>query len=106
MAAADDGKSIATSSFSSPPNARGCGRSGSSAGGFGALYNFDRIEKRFESKTVFLIDDSGPPMGDMWLTPCLQTQMRTSWKLSETLPEDCAACTSQGRPSSKITRPM
>ncbi|HUQ01209.1 MAG TPA: pectin acetylesterase-family hydrolase [Kofleriaceae bacterium] len=65
---------------------------GSSAGGFGALYNFDRIEKRFEDKTVFLIDDSGPPMGDMWLTPCLQTQMRTSWKLNETLPDDCDAC--------------
>lgn len=66
---------------------------GSSAGGFGALYNFDRIEQRFAEKEVFLIDDSGPPMGDMWLTPCLQTQMRDAWNLNATLPADCAACT-------------
>lgn len=66
---------------------------GSSAGGFGALYNFDRIEKLLPDKEFFLIDDSGPPMGDMWLTPCLQTQMRTAWNLNATLPSECAECT-------------
>ncbi len=66
--------------------------SGSSAGGFGALYNFDRIEKLFGDRPVFLIDDSGPPMADQWLTPCLQTQMRMYWNLNATLPADCAAC--------------
>jgi hypothetical protein len=65
---------------------------GSSAGGFGALYNFDRIEKRFGDRDVVLIDDSGPPMGDTWLTPCLQSQMRMYWNLNETLPSDCAEC--------------
>jgi hypothetical protein len=65
---------------------------GSSAGGFGALYNFDRIEQRMSDKQLFLIDDSGPPMGDMWLTPCLQTQMRDAWKLNDTLPADCDVC--------------
>jgi hypothetical protein len=65
---------------------------GSSAGGFGALYNFDRLEKLMPDKQFFLIDDSGPPMADMWLTPCLQTQMRTAWNLNATLPSDCADC--------------
>ncbi len=65
---------------------------GSSAGGFGALYNYDRIEQRFNEKQVFLIDDSGPPMGDTWLTPCLQSQMRQHWNLNATLPPECTAC--------------
>lgn len=70
--------------------------SGWSAGGFGALYNYDRIQKAFEAarpgRPTFLIDDSGPPLPDEWLTPCLQTQLRTLWNLDETLPADCAAC--------------
>jgi len=66
---------------------------GSSAGGFGALYNYDRIQKAFGNRPTFLIDDSGPPLPDQWLTPCLQSQMRQYWNLAATLPTDCAACT-------------
>lgn len=69
--------------------------SGSSAGGFGALYNYDRVAARYPGLPVFLVDDSGPPMADTWLTPCLQTQMRTHWNLNATLPADCAACVGQ-----------
>ncbi|MBE7452821.1 MAG: hypothetical protein HS111_29260 [Kofleriaceae bacterium] len=69
--------------------------SGSSAGGFGALYNYDRVATRYPGLPVFLIDDSGPPMADTWLTPCLQTQMRTHWNLNATLPTDCSACVGQ-----------
>lgn len=68
--------------------------SGSSAGGFGALYNYDRIERAFgDDRPVFLIDDSGPPLPDQWLTPCLQTRLRELWNLSATLPAECTACT-------------
>jgi hypothetical protein len=70
--------------------------SGMSAGGFGALYNYDRIQKAFAAQTAgrptFLIDDSGPPLADTWLTPCLQTQLRTLWNLDATLPADCDNC--------------
>jgi hypothetical protein len=66
--------------------------SGLSAGGFGALYNYDRIARAFGDRPIFLVDDSGPPLPDMWLTPCLQTQLRTLWNLEETLPPDCTAC--------------
>jgi hypothetical protein len=70
--------------------------SGVSAGGFGALYNYDRIQRAFEAarpgRPTFLVDDSGPPLPDMWLTPCLQTQLRMYWNLDATLPADCAEC--------------
>jgi hypothetical protein len=66
--------------------------SGSSAGGFGALYNFDRVQRAFGDTEVTLLDDSGPAMGDDYLAPCLQQQVRTLWGLDATLPEDCADC--------------
>ncbi|HTM19647.1 MAG TPA: pectin acetylesterase-family hydrolase [Kofleriaceae bacterium] len=65
---------------------------GSSAGGFGALYNFDRVQTAFGATEVTLLDDSGPPMGDAYLAPCLQTQVRTLWNLDATLPADCVNC--------------
>jgi hypothetical protein len=66
---------------------------GISAGGFGALYNYDRIAQAFCPRPVFLINDSGPPMSDTYLTPCLQTRLRTLWGLNSTLPKSCVDCT-------------
>jgi hypothetical protein len=66
---------------------------GSSAGGFGALFNFDRTQTAFGTKPVVLIDDSGPPLSDTYLTPCLQSLTRTLWNLDAALPADCTACT-------------
>jgi len=65
---------------------------GSSAGGFGAAVNFDRAQTWFGTIPVTLIDDSGPPMRDMYLTPCLQQETRDIWKIGDSLPADCAAC--------------
>lgn len=62
---------------------------GVSAGGFGALYNYDRVARDFCPTPVTLIDDSGPPMSDTYLAPCLQTRWRTIWGLDKTLPADC-----------------
>ncbi|MCE9577715.1 MAG: pectinacetylesterase family protein [Deltaproteobacteria bacterium] len=67
--------------------------SGSSAGGFGALFNFAQTADKFAPLTTHLIDDSGPPLSDTYITPCLQTTMRTLWNLSASLPADCTACT-------------
>ena len=66
--------------------------SGSSAGGFGALLNYDRTQTAFGDLPVFLLDDSGPPLGDSVLAPCLQQQFRAAWNLDAALPTDCAAC--------------
>src|SRR5690606_37004741 len=65
---------------------------GQSAGGFGAGYNYDQVAAIFGDVPVDLIDDSGPPLSNTYLTPCLQEQLRTVWNLEATLPEDCADC--------------
>jgi hypothetical protein len=67
--------------------------SGSSAGGFGALINFDRIANAFAPTETDLIDDSGPPLSDTYLTPCLQQQFRDAWNLAPAIPAGCTACT-------------
>jgi len=66
---------------------------GISAGGFGAAFNYDRVAAAFCPTPVVLVDDSGPPMSDPYLAPCLQKQWRGLWNLDKTLPADCAACT-------------
>jgi hypothetical protein len=66
---------------------------GSSAGGFGAAFNYDRVAKAFGAhRPVFLLDDSGPPMSDTYLTPCLQQTVRDAWHLDDTLPAECTEC--------------
>lgn len=65
---------------------------GSSAGGFGALMNYERTQAAFGTTPVHLIDDSGPPLGDAYLTPCLQQMFRTTWNLDAALPADCTEC--------------
>lgn len=65
---------------------------GVSAGGFGAAYNYDRVASAFCPLPVSLIDDSGPPMADTYLAPCLQAQWRDLWNFKATLPKDCATC--------------
>jgi len=65
---------------------------GSSAGGFGAGVNFDRIARAFPKARVTLLDDSGPPMPDDVLAPCLQQQWSDLWGFDDTLPQDCDEC--------------
>ncbi|HSN28338.1 MAG TPA: pectin acetylesterase-family hydrolase [Kofleriaceae bacterium] len=66
---------------------------GSSAGGFGALINYDRTAIAFAGKPVYLLDDSGPPLEDSVMTPCLQKMFRDMWNLDAALPADCTVCT-------------
>ncbi len=66
---------------------------GSSAGGFGSAYNFDRVQRAFRCTPVTLLDDAGPPLSDPYMRPCLQQWWRETWNLNETLPADCDACT-------------
>lgn len=66
---------------------------GISAGGFGAAFNYDRVAAAYCPLTVTLLDDSGPPMSDAYLTPCLQKQWRSLWNLAGVLPAACTDCT-------------
>jgi Pectinacetylesterase len=65
---------------------------GSSAGGFGALFNYDRTQTAFGDTPVLLLDDSGPPLSDTYLTPCLQQKIRDYWNIAPALPADCTTC--------------
>jgi hypothetical protein len=65
---------------------------GSSAGGFGALMNYDRTQNAFGSTPVYLLDDSGPPLGDAYMTPCLQKMFRDAWNLDAVIPAGCTEC--------------
>jgi len=69
---------------------------GSSAGGFGAAYNFDRVQQAFGDTRVTLLDDSGPPLSTTYMTPCFQEDIRTTWNLDATLPEGCSDCFEEG----------
>jgi hypothetical protein len=69
---------------------------GISAGGFGAALNYDRVAAAFCPIPVTLLDDSGPPMSDGYLAPCLQEQWRELWNLQATLPAGCGCDTANG----------
>lgn len=66
---------------------------GVSAGGFGAAFNYDRVASAFCPTPVVLLDDSGPPMADTYLAPCLQKQWRDLWDIDQTLSPSCTGCT-------------
>jgi hypothetical protein len=59
---------------------------GSSAGGFGSLLNFDRTQQWFEQHggaQVTAISDSGIPMRDEYMAPCLQAKWREYWGIDK-----------------------
>ncbi|MFT3923931.1 MAG: pectin acetylesterase-family hydrolase [Myxococcales bacterium] len=67
---------------------------GSSAGGFGTLLNFDRTQEFFKpyGGKVIGITDSGIPMRDEYMAACLQKRWRELWGLDKVLPKDCKDC--------------
>lgn len=66
---------------------------GVSAGGFGAMLNFDQVQRAFGSGVrVTLIDDSGPPMTTEYLAACLQAHFRATWGFDEGVLAGCADC--------------
>jgi len=62
---------------------------GSSAGGFGGGSNFERYAVRFPDAEVVMIDDSGPPLADAYLAPCLQAHWREIWGITSTFLASC-----------------
>jgi hypothetical protein len=67
--------------------------SGSSAGGFGALWNFPRFQDALGSAThVDIIDDGGPPLRPAYMPTTLQQTWNTAWGLDTTTPPGCEKC--------------
>lgn len=74
------------------PSAERVVLSGSSAGGFGAGFNWWAAQKAFGDVRVDMIDDSGPPLPAPYLSDSLEGQWRAAWNLNSTLPEECSSC--------------
>lgn len=66
--------------------------SGSSAGGFGAAYNWLHVQEAFSEKVVTLLDDSGQPLGPDYIAKCQQEQFANLWGWEKTLPPGCEKC--------------
>ena len=68
---------------------------GSSAGGFGALFNGERTVDYFEKdgkQRVFIVSDSGVPLRDKYMATCLQNNWRTYWGMNDAFPKACKGC--------------
>ncbi|WP_255215820.1 pectinacetylesterase family protein [Pseudenhygromyxa sp. WMMC2535] len=66
---------------------------GISAGGFGAALNSTQVADAYGAGVdITVIDDSGPPLSDEVIPPCLQTLFRDTWNLDGTVLAECASC--------------
>jgi len=63
---------------------------GISAGGFGAGLNAVQVADAFgPGPQMIVIDDSGPPVGNQVIPPCLQQTFREVWGLDQTILAEC-----------------
>lgn len=65
---------------------------GSSAGGFGATYNWLRVQSAFEPIPVDVIDDSGPFFTSSFLDTCFHKTVSQLWNQAPMFPRDCSDC--------------
>lgn len=69
---------------------------GISAGGFGAALNTTQAADAYgDSVTLTVIDDSGPPLSNDVIAPCLQDTFREVWGLDHTVLAQCPECDEQ-----------
>lgn len=66
---------------------------GYSAGGFAATVNWTQAIEAFgDGMRIDVLNDSGPPLGEDYLTPCLQQRMAEVWNWEASVPEGCTDC--------------
>jgi len=65
---------------------------GHSAGGFGVAWNWMRTQDAFGEIPVHAFDDSGQPLGPMYLTPCFQQYVAKQWGWKPTIHPACKDC--------------
>lgn len=61
---------------------------GTSAGGYGALWDYPPFQKAFDWVDLTVIDDSAPPFSSTFTDPCLQDKWRDIWGMEKTSPVD------------------
>jgi hypothetical protein len=77
------------------PSPRKLVLSGSSAGGFGSVLNYDTARTFWPDAQAYLIDDSGPPLERGAVSHALLDAWYTSWRLDKVLDPLCGpACRS------------
>jgi hypothetical protein len=75
------------------PSASSIVLAGSSAGGFGALYNWDHVQAAFPGVPMTLIDDSGTLMPPDILSKGFgQSAQAAAWNTAATQPPGCTGC--------------
>jgi len=66
---------------------------GYSAGGFAATVNWVQAIEGFGAAVrVDVLNDSGPPLGTKYLTPCLQKRLAELWNWAPSIPKSCKDC--------------
>jgi len=65
---------------------------GSSAGGFGAIANFEQVQQAFGDIPVTLLNDSGAPLPPEYMTPCFQENLAAQWGIDQIVPGECEGC--------------
>jgi hypothetical protein len=65
---------------------------GTSAGSFGAGLNFNQVQDAFGATPVTLLMDSGVPLSDAFMAPCLQKTWRDLWNYDALMPPECDEC--------------
>jgi hypothetical protein len=66
--------------------------SGSSAGGFGAAFDYDLFRAAFPSARGYLVDDSGPALKGEAISSSLRAAWYQSWRLDKALDTSCPEC--------------
>ena len=66
---------------------------GISAGGFGAAINATQVANAYgDGVELTVVDDSGPPLSNEVIPPCLQQLFRETWGLDGTVLAECPEC--------------
>jgi hypothetical protein len=66
--------------------------SGSSAGGYGALLNYDLFRRVYPAARAYLVDDAGPLLEADGVPPSERDAWFTTWKLGDVVDPFCPAC--------------
>jgi cysteine-rich repeat protein len=66
---------------------------GISAGGFGSALNASQVAEAYgDGVELTVVDDSGPPLSNEVIAPCLQQIFRETWGLDKTILAECPEC--------------
>ncbi|HEY2903588.1 MAG TPA: pectin acetylesterase-family hydrolase [Polyangia bacterium] len=73
-------------------NATDVAITGSSAGGFGALMNYEPIRAHFPGAKMIMIDDSGPPLAGTSIPASERMAWYAEWHVGDLIDPQCADC--------------